>query len=520
MRYIIFILFLISFKLLPAQKWEHLYGSPYKDDIGLDVVQDYDNGYLITIGTETFSCWLIKTDINGSLLWQKNFIDEVPHNDMFFNVIPDEDGNIYLLGWRWIEFESGWPLIVKLDSCGEQVWCRQFIDDEYDWGWFQDALLLDDGSILGLLHMESWDQIDMVFFYRITPDGELLWKKSYASKNNYPLIHSRTPLYMQLINNIYIISGYCYYAYPNNPSHGYLRPLFIGVDALFEEQFVLPFGMADSIPGKAFSSIAINDTLIMGVGQHWLLTNKNIFGNSLLMFYDIEGNEYYFKDIPNQSIGANIKGNWIRHIEYIDDSLLFATSYFGENYQGNDGGEFVIDTSGHVYRHASHPNTVANSSLLKTHDGKFVIVTSQKTGNYWDVLLYKVNDTLGTDTLYTGSYVYDSLCPYQIPSDTINLAGCLVTTNITNTPPPEVHTTQLHIFPNPASNELTIRYRIPGPGYQVFIYDLFGRKQDEILIPKSQYQVRLDISDYPAGVYVAVMKDEKGVVARGKFVKH
>jgi hypothetical protein len=516
---IIMVLLLLSV-FAHSQKWEHTFGSPYRGENGVDVFETYDKGYLIMAGIEGVDSWLIKTDINGDMLWNKNFTDEMPYDVIFSTVLSDSSGNIYLMGWRVVQFQDGWPLIVKLDSCGEQVWCRQFIDDDYDWGWFQEALILDNGDILGMTHMESQEQIDMVFLYRITPDGELLWKKSYASKNNYPLIHSRTPLRLQYINDVFTISGYCYYAYPNNPPHGYLRPLFIGVDALFEEQFVLPFGMADSIPGKAFSSIAINDTLIMGVGQHWLLTDKNIYDNSLLMFYDITGNEHYFKDIPNQSIGANIQGNWIRHIEYIDDSLLFATSYFGENYEGNDGGEFVIDTSGHVYRHASHPNTVANSSLLKTHDGKFVIVTSQKTGNYWDVLLYKVNDTLGTDTLYTGSYVYDSLCPYQIPSDTINLAGCLVTTNITNTLPPEPRTPQLHIFPNPAGDEINCQLSIVNSKLSMFIYDLYGRKQVEIIIPPGQEQIRIDISAYPAGVYMAVLNDETGVVARGKFVKH
>ena len=521
MRYIIFILFLISFKLLPAQKWEHTFGNQYRNEYGMDVIETYDMGYLIMEGIEGILSGLIKTDINGNMLWNKYITDESPYEDIFSTVLSDSSGNIYLLGWRVVQFQDGWPLIVKLDSCGEQVWCRQFIDDEYWWGWFQDAILLDDGSILGLLQMESQNQIDMVFFYRITPDGELLWKKSYASKNNYPLIHSRTPKRLQYVNDLYVISGYCYYAYPNNPPHGYLRPMIIGVDTMFEERFVLPFGMADSIPGKAFSAIAINDSLFMGAGQHWKLTDKkDVYFNSLLMFYNDEGEEIYYKDIPNDAISAGVEGNFIWQTEWIDDTLLFATSSYGDGYAGNDNGGLVIDTSGMVFHDFSQPNTVTGSTMIKTHDGKFVIVTSQKTGNYWDVLLYKVNDTLGTDTLYTGNYIYDSLCPFQIPSDTINLAGCLVTTNITNTPPPEPRTPQLHIFPNPAGDEIYCQLSIVNCQLSMFIYDLYGRKQDEIIIPKGQEQIRIDVSGYPAGVYMAILKDEKGVVARGKVVKH
>jgi len=70
-------------------------------------------------------------------------------------------------------------------------------------------------------------------------------------------------------------------------------------------------------------------------------------------------------------------------------------------------------------------------------------------------------------------------------------------------------------------------YRMPDTGLpagrqdtRIFIYDLFGRKQDEIIIPPGKEQTRIDISSYPAGVYVAVLKSGDAAVARGKFVKH
>ena len=35
----------------------------------------------------------------------------------------------------------------------------------------------------------------------------------------------------------------------------------------------------------------------------------------------------------------------------------------------------------------------------------------------------------------------------------------------------------------------------------------------------SGFPLVADVSGFPSGVYIAVMKDEKGDVARGKFVK-
>jgi hypothetical protein len=78
----------------------------------------------------------------------------------------------------------------------------------------------------------------------------------------------------------------------------------------------------------------------------------------------------------------------------------------------------------------------------------------------------------------------------------------------------------LIIFPNPAGNTIYFKYQLSNISCQLSIYDIFGRKQDEIIIPKGQEQVRVDVSGYPAGVYMAVLNDETGVVAREKFVKH
>jgi hypothetical protein len=80
-------------------------------------------------------------------------------------------------------------------------------------------------------------------------------------------------------------------------------------------------------------------------------------------------------------------------------------------------------------------------------------------------------------------------------------------------------TPYLYTFPNPAGSEITLRSSILDLRSSIFIYDLYGRKQDEINIPDGQSQTKVDASAYPPGVYIAVLKDEKGVVARGKFVK-
>jgi len=98
--------------------------------------------------------------------------------------------------------------------------------------------------------------------------------------------------------------------------------------------------------------------------------------------------------------------------------------------------------------------------------------------------------------------------------------GCATGVGIENPPSPVPRTPYLQIFPNPAGNAIYFKYQLSNISYQLSIYDLFGRKQDEIIIPPDQEQTRIDISSYPAGVYVAVLKSGDAAVARGKFVKH
>jgi hypothetical protein len=83
----------------------------------------------------------------------------------------------------------------------------------------------------------------------------------------------------------------------------------------------------------------------------------------------------------------------------------------------------------------------------------------------------------------------------------------------------------INIFPNPTNSEIHVRSSVFGARSSVlgvrssvFIFDMFGRQLEEIQVPIGQDQVSIDVSDYPAGIYIAVLKNEKGNVGRRKFV--
>lgn len=80
-------------------------------------------------------------------------------------------------------------------------------------------------------------------------------------------------------------------------------------------------------------------------------------------------------------------------------------------------------------------------------------------------------------------------------------------------------TRHLHIFPNPTKEDITIRYQIPGTGYQVKVFDLLGQKMEEFNISYNHSQVSIDVSGYTSGVYIVVLRNENGFTVMGKFMK-
>ncbi len=92
----------------------------------------------------------------------------------------------------------------------------------------------------------------------------------------------------------------------------------------------------------------------------------------------------------------------------------------------------------------------------------------------------------------------------------------------------------INIFPNPATDQINIRYSTLRQAkdklsdtrsfdklrtsYSMFIYDIFGRQQLIIEIPAGQDQLSIDVSDYLPGIYVIVLKNKKRFLGQRKFV--
>ena len=104
-----------------------------------------------------------------------------------------------------------------------------------------------------------------VHLYKLDSEGNVLLKNAYATSELHPDLHY--PIAYDLIrtNDMgYIISGSCYYPEQNNPNIIALRPMFIKVNSLGTEEWLLPFGINNLIFGEATSAIELNENKYIG----------------------------------------------------------------------------------------------------------------------------------------------------------------------------------------------------------------------------------------------------------------
>lgn len=526
-KYIIILLSVFTVGLLPAQnyRWEIQFGTPYLDEAKW-IHETYDKGFAM-VGSTHEKAYLGKLDINGNVLYEKTMIhDLLPGGHTCISVVQDSLGNIYIGGMGLKNQSTGYPFIIKLDPCGIPVWCKFFPNPRSNGGGTLDLIINEEGYLVALLQYGGYPYWEHAFLAKITLDGQVLLKQAYAMPEDYPLMGEYQPYRVMQHNGDYYISGFCYYPYPEDPDHVYLRPMFIHVSSTFKELWMKPFHVADSVWGEAFNTIAINDTLLMGVGGRRYQGAADE-PNSLLMFFGPNGQEYGYSQIPNRSFGPDIHGNHISNAVRINDSLFMAVGQFGLNPSPNPGGDMVMDTAGNLYHFKSHPQTFSwRPGLQKTHEGNYISALSSIVGGLWDFLVYKNNEHLQSAPYDTTQRVYDSLCPHPIESGILDLTTCLVVTDIGELPGPEEYYESIrHIpvkaHPNPVKEgRLTLEFENTEhhQNMQLRCYDSFGRQLHSQKIYKGQQETTLDVSGWSAGMYVAVMYGDGGACGKVKFV--
>lgn len=286
-----------------------------------------------------------------------------------------------------------------------------------------------------------------------------------------------------------------------------MRPMFIKVDSSGNELWHQLRGLNDYFYGAAFNSVFNSQGNIYGVGVNY--SYNELATGPVLFKLDKYGEQLYFKNLIEDADGGNTTT-----ISIMDDTTLFigANWYDSEHLDHNQ--ILKTDTLGNIINQIellNEPNTFRHS--LITSDNKYLVAGNFVTDVNWDIYMWKLNKNLEYDSIYTQPRVYDSLCPYPIVSDTID-----IDTTIINLQELYDQMHKIKVHPNPASSKLVITLGDLAKGSDIVIYNTNSQAVRHLQINNHKKEYEINIDDLPPGLYVVVLYDNGKIVDREKVV--
>jgi hypothetical protein len=522
MRLLVIMFFIPVFAY--SQTWPKFYGLLSRQDYSWDVIETYDKGYLILGGYQSDNSWIIKTDINGNVLWDK--VIESSGINMFFAVNNTPDGGFIIAGEATLFENINDPVIVKINACGEKEWCKVF-RTPYHHDFAYDILTLDDGSAIILTLYNSYSLYENIHLHKLDPEGNILWKREYARAENYPDIHSPTAYRLFKTNdNGFMLTGWCYYPDQNNPTIIAIRALYIKIASDVKEEWLLPFGSSESLICEASGILELPNNRYIGFGG---IYNDPEPITPYLTIINTDGSVSSYNEFINDTLFNNYyDADFIKGL-LINDKIVAILEHNYELFSDPLFGVVVIDTLLNLYQARAIDTAFYNFAFIKTHDNKFLTSSiSLEFGPYikTDIMMFKLNEQLNYEPMNPGNYTYDSLCMTGPPqSGYIYLDDCDIITSEDEIPSPEeyysiIATIPITAYPNPAETEITLAFENTEHHTNMLLecYNIYGQKVHNEKIYKGKQQTKLSVSNWSKGLYFVVVKSNAKVAGSCRFV--
>jgi hypothetical protein len=456
-------------------------GGVFEDTIS------FGNNVLTTSDNEPFSCFIVKYDSSGNVLWAK-----APTGSALptlNNVVVDAIGNAYITGGYSdsIVFDSITLIddgnynpaddifLVKYDSGGHVLWAKDFggfYDDDgrglsldnfgnlYLTGSFiSDTLIFGQDTLINTTpnnnFIEFWD----IFLVKLTTNGQIIWAKSFGGDS------SDVPEYItnDSIGNIYI-SGYF-------------------------ESSSLSFGS-------------------------YTLTNGSLSQKIFLVKLDSAGHAFWATSAKVSNTNPDIAPYTIIRIDNTNNYVYFTGMYACDS---TTFGSFTLYNSNH--------NLVQNSDTTDLFFVKFdtngnTIWAKDIGGNKYEfgsgLALDNVGNVYVSGTFQSPSLTFGATTLVNTNSNNMQvfIAKLGLTTGIEEL----LKSSGVSVFPNPFTTSTTLTLQGTYHNPSLFIYNLLGQEVGAYCIGTNK-QITIHRNNLPAGMYFyKLIEDNKEVLGIGKMI--
>lgn len=163
--------------------WTTTFGNNGGNSVGASLVITATGDYVLAGSTDAsgnggLDVYLVKTDANGALLWQKTFGG--PYDDEAFDIIRDKDGNYVIAGYTRSSGSGGADVyLIKVDDTGNALWEKTYGGQADDFGY---ALLEspDGGYAIAGYTRSSGNGGSDAYLIKTDANGALQWQKTYG----------------------------------------------------------------------------------------------------------------------------------------------------------------------------------------------------------------------------------------------------------------------------------------------------------------------------------------------------
>jgi len=387
-------------------------------------------------------------------------------------------------------------VLANLNSNLDTIWLREYYGDlnlPFDSiQQINNISICSDGGIICTGRQYTYQQSSKMLLLRTDSTGSQLWKRCYGItglNNAYSVI--------QTTDGGFAIGGFWYI--PGSSVHTG-DPIIIKTDSMGNQEWQKNIG-GPYQDNSANLCLSPDGSIIAGTMYADSLAGDVPYSRIHIVKMDNTGNIIWDKKYDR----SNIVYNYMSRINCLDDGSIIACGSKPIEPPRTSSWAMKVSSEGDSLWYRHYDNLHGYQSFNYLYD----IIPTSDNGFLTCGYVFPMQPDTGTQDAWV----------LKLDSMGCDTPGCFTVTVFEQPTDHAPRTTHLQIFPNPAVHYVNIRSSIFGPRSSIFIYDLFGRKQDEIIIPKGQNETKLDISAYPPGVYIAVLKNEKGLVSRGKFVK-